>query len=224
MRVAYTNAFYRQSSTDGGSTHVAQFINNAVALGHELWLWEGGRHPATHPVPATRIGKFRTLRNMDVVYVRVENSLPESSRWAIAPYRQLIGSPLVVWEFNTVPEYGVLLGSTSADIQSAIEGFRRYGRGCDLATYVSSDLSAYVRENLGIRRVVTVPNGSDPDLFRPDVEPVSRVQRNDRQLNVVWIGSAYLSWHNFDLSRQAFPTNTQTRNASINRDESRTAS
>ena len=142
----------------------------------------------------------------------------------LLPYRQLIGSPLIVWEFNTVPEYGALIGRTEREIQSAIQALRRYGRGCDLAICVSSELAAYVKEKLGIRRVLVVPNGSDPDLFRPDVEPVSRVQRNDRQLNVVWIGSAYLSWHNFDLSRQAFPTNTQTRNASINRDESRTAS
>jgi glycosyltransferase involved in cell wall biosynthesis len=190
MRVAYNNALYRQSSTDGGSTQVAQFINNAVALGHGLWLWEGGRHPATHPVPATRIGKLRTLRNMDVVYTRVEDRAPDCGRWAVAPYRQLIGSPLIVWEFNTVPDYGALIGRTEREIQSAIQAVKRYGRGCDLAICVSSELAAYVKEKLGIRRVLVVPNGSDPDLFRPDVEPVSRVQRNDRQLNVVWIGSA----------------------------------
>lgn len=203
MRIAYVNASYHKNGADAGSAHIRQFITNAVALGHELWLWNGNRHPATHPIPSTRIGRFRTLRSMDVVYQRVEHRLPEASRWAIAPYRQLIGSPLIVWEFNTVPEYGALLGSTSADILSAIEGFKRYGRGCDLAVCVSRELVAYVKEKLGIRRVLVVPNGSDPDLFRPDVEPVNRVQRNDRQLNVVWIGSAYLDWNNFDLLRGA---------------------
>jgi len=199
MRIAYTNAFYRQNSTDGGGTHVAQFINNAVSLQHELWLWGEGRHPATHPIPATRIGKLRALRNMDVVYTRVEDRVPDCGRWAVAPYRQLIGSPLIVWEFNTVPEFGALLGRTEREIQSAIQAFKRYGRGCDLAICVSRELAAYVKEKLGIRRVLVVPNGSDPKLFRPDVEPVRRVQRHTRQLNVVWIGSAYLSWHNFDL-------------------------
>jgi len=203
MRIAYTNAIYRKNSTDAGSTHVAQFINNAVALGHELWLWGGGRHPATHPVPATRIGKLRTLRNMDVVYTRVEDRAPDCGRWAVAPYRQLIGSPLIVWEFNTEPGYGALLGRTEREIQSAIQALKRYGRGCDLAICVSRELATYVTEKLGIQRVLIVPNGSDPKLFHPDVEPVSRVQRYARQLNVVWIGSAYLSWHNFDLLRDA---------------------
>jgi glycosyltransferase involved in cell wall biosynthesis len=197
------NAIYREDSADGGGTRVRQFITNAVKLGHELWVWAGDRHPATHRVPATRIGRLRTLRSMDVIYVQIDESVPESARWAIAPYRQLLGSPLVVWEFNTVPEYGVVLGRTERDVQSEIHDFRRYGRGCDLATCVSSDLSAYVRENLGIRRVVTVPNGSDPDLFRPGLKPVNRLQRQEQQLNVVWIGSAYLAWNNFDLLRGA---------------------
>lgn len=203
MRIAYTNAIYQKNGSDAGNVHVQQFIDNAVALGHDLWVWGGEQHPATHPVPATRIGRLTTLRNMDVVYTRVDDRAPDCGRWAVAPYRQLIGSPLIVWEFNTVPEYGALLGRTEREIQLAIQAFKRYGRGCDLATCVSSDLSAYVRENLGIRRVVTVPNGSDPDLFRPGLKPVNRLQRQEQQLNVVWIGSAYLDWNNFDLLRGA---------------------
>lgn len=201
MHVLFTNAIYREKSTDAGGTHVREFITNAITLGHEIWLWDGQRHPATYPIPATRIGKLRTLRNMDVVYTRIEDRVPDCGHWAVAPYRQLIGHPLMVWEFNTVPEYGALLGRTEMEVQSAIRAFKRYGRGCDLAICVSHELATYVTEKLGIQRVLITPNGSDPKLFRPDVEPVSRVQRHTQQLNVVWIGSAYLSWHNFDLLR-----------------------
>jgi glycosyltransferase involved in cell wall biosynthesis len=203
MRVVYTNAYYRQNGADAGSAHVRQFITNTVALGHDLWLWGSGGHPATRPVPSSRIGRLRALRRMDVIFTRIDDKPPAATRWAISPYRQFIGSPLMVWEFNTVPEFGALLGSSEKEIQSAIEAFRYYGRGCDLATCVSRELAAYVREHLGIRRVLVVPNGSDPHLFRPDVEPVKRIQRSACQLNVVWIGSAYLDWNNFDLLRRA---------------------
>jgi glycosyltransferase involved in cell wall biosynthesis len=108
----------------------------------------------------------------------------------------------MVWEFNTVPEYGLLRGQSEVDVQRAIQTFRDYGRGCDLAICVSSALANYVQDNLGIERVLTVPNGSDPDLFRPDVPPVRRVCSNSDQLNVVWIGSANLAWHDFDLLRK----------------------
>jgi len=203
MRLAYPNGLYWENDTSGGNRHIGQFISNAVALGHEVWTWPGDQHPASRRLPVTKIGRLMAIRRMNAIYVRIENSPPGPSRWAIAPYRQLIGSPVIVWEFNVVPEFGRILGRSEADIERAIHGFRHYGRGCDLAICVSHALAEYVRDNLGIKRVLTVPNGSDPDLFRPDVPPVRRVQRNTDQLNVVWIGSADLEWHNFDLLREA---------------------
>lgn len=203
MRLAYPNGLYWENGTSGGNRHIGQFISNAVALGHEVWTWPGDQHPASRLIPTTRVGRLMTLRRMDAAYIRVEWSLPAYGRWAVAPYRQLIGSPVIVWEFNTVPEYGFLLGRSEVDVRRAIEDFRYYGRGCDLAICVSHALAEYVRDNLGIKRLLTVPNGSDPELFRPDLPPVRRVQRNPDQLNVVWIGSANLGWHNFDLLREA---------------------
>jgi glycosyltransferase involved in cell wall biosynthesis len=139
---------------------------------------------------------------MDLIYTRVEHHPPGSARWARSPYRQLLGSPLMVWEFNTVPEFGYVIGRSQCDVEGAIEGFRSAARGCDLAICVSGALADYVQANLGIERVLTVPNGSDPDLFRPDASPEQSVQRRSGQLNVVWIGSADLPWHNLDLLRE----------------------
>lgn len=203
MRLGYANAVYREEWSTGGNAHVRQFIANAVALGHEVWTWPGNQHPATRPMPTTRWGRLAVMRQMDVIYVRVEERAPGCCRWAIAPYRQLIGSPVIVWEFNVTPEYGYVLGRSEQDVQWAIQDFRSYARGCDLAICVSRSLADYVRGKLGLKRVLVVPNGSDPDLFHPDVSPVRRVQRNPDQLNIVWIGSAHLSWHNFDLLAEA---------------------
>ena len=57
--------------------------------------------------------------------------------------------------------------------------------------------------NLKIRRTLTVPNGSDPDLYKPGVPPVRRMSNTDKQFNVLWIGSAYVAWHNFKLLSDA---------------------
>jgi glycosyltransferase involved in cell wall biosynthesis len=115
----------------------------------------------------------------------------------------MIGSPRMVWEFNTIPEFGLLLGHPQSLVDSKIDLFRRLGRGCDLAVCVSDAIAGYCREKLGIRRTLTVPNGSDPTLFHPDLPPVPQVQRHPQRLNVVWIGSAELAWHNFELMEQA---------------------
>ncbi len=199
MRIAYPSGTYRKDSTTGGNMHIGQFISNVVAMGHEVWTWPGSNHPAAHRMPPNRLQRIKTLRQMDVVYMRFEWAPPKECRWSTAPYRQLIGSPVIVWEFNTVPEQGLTLGRSETEINKAIKEFRHYGYSCDLAICVSKTLTDYVRDKLGIKRVVTIPNGSDPDLFHPDVTPVKRMRTNYDQYNVVWIGSAYLAWHDFEL-------------------------
>jgi glycosyltransferase involved in cell wall biosynthesis len=203
MRVIYANAKYKHHPAEGGLAHMRQFIENAVALGHELWVWHGQQHPQTQPVPRGKLDRLRLLRSADVIYYRVEWRPPWGSNWVLPPRRKIIGNPLVVWEFNTVPEYGLVQGAPEQVVQESAAEMRRLGAGVDLAVCVSRMIEGYVKEKLGFRHAVTVPNGSDPELFRPDVPPVKRIVRDERKLNVVWIGSANLSWHNFDLLRDA---------------------
>ena len=74
---------------------------------------------------------------------------------------------------------------------------------CDLTCCVSQAIADYVKRKLGLRNVMTVPNGSDPDLFTPEAVPVRRVLRHPGRLNAVWMGSAEVKWHNFDMLREA---------------------
>ena len=203
MRIAYANALYRQDTSSGGNAHIGQFITNAVALGHEVWTWPQDQHPATCRMPTARLARWMNLRRMDVLYVRVEWYPPLTCRRAIAPFRSLIGSPVVVWEFNAPPEYGYVIGRSKDEVGWAIRHFRRYGSGCDLAVCVSQALADYVGEHLYIQNTLSVPNGSDADLFRRDISPIKRGQGSSEQLNVVWIGSGDLSWHNLGLLCEA---------------------
>lgn len=204
MRIAYANAFYRTRKSDGGNVHVHQFIRLATRMGHEIWTWPGDEHPEAHHLSANRWARILQLRRMDAIYMRVDFSPPGPSHWAIPPYRQIIGSPVVVWEFNQIPEFGKVLGWSPEAIKGAIAGFQRYGRGCDLAICVSDKMAEYVRDHLGIASVLVVPNGSDPDLFRPDVPPVPHIQRGEGQTHALWMGSGNLrSHHNLDLLKAA---------------------
>ena len=51
--------------------------------------------------------------------------------------------------------------------------------------------------------MLVVPNGSDPDLFYPDHEPVARMQAFTDSFNVVWIGSGKERWHDLEMVRRA---------------------
>jgi glycosyltransferase involved in cell wall biosynthesis len=204
MRLAYANARFHPDAHDGGAAHVRQFVQNAVALGHEVWMWPGVCHPQAKALPTRRIARILKIRQLELVYVRLENDLRAPCTWALGPRRKLLGDPLMVWEFNTVPEHGEYRKLSPAQVQRTVEGFRYFGRGCDLAVCVSAHLADYVRKNLGIKQTVVVPNGSDPDLFTPDAPIVPRLKDiGDDTFNVVWIASAYIPWHNFKLLAEA---------------------
>jgi glycosyltransferase involved in cell wall biosynthesis len=204
MKLAYANARFRADSHDGANAHVRQFVQNTVALGHEVWMWPGVCHPLAKPLPAGRMARTLKLREMDLVYVRVEHDLPNPCTWTLGPTRKLLGDPLMVWEFNTVPEYGEYRKLSAQQVQKNIDGFKHFGKGCDLAVCVSAHLADYVHKNLGIKRTLVVPNGSDPDLYTPEAPVVPHLRDCDPStFNVLWIGSAYVAWHNFKLLADA---------------------
>ena len=176
MRLAYANARFRPDAHDGANAHVRQFVQNTVALGHEVWMWPGVCHPQAKALPGGRVARTMKLREMDLVYVRVEHDLPNPCTWTLGPTRALMGNPVMAWEFNTVPEYGEYRKLSQKQVQKNIEGFSHFGNGCDVAVCVSEHLAEYVKKNLGMARTLVVTNGSDPDLYTPDAQVVKRLR------------------------------------------------
>ena len=204
MKLAFANAKFKPDAHDGANAHVRQFVQNAVAMGHEVWMWPGVSHPAAKALPVGRVARTMRLRDMDLIYVRVQHDVVAPCTWTLGPTRRLLRDPIMAWEFNTVPEYGEYRGLAPQQIQKNIEGFRHFGKGCDLAVCVSQHLADYVQSKLGIARTLVVPNGSDADLYTPDAPVVPRLQGMGNEIfNVLWIGSAYVHWHNFKLLADA---------------------
>jgi glycosyltransferase involved in cell wall biosynthesis len=202
MRIAYANTYYQTNNTGGGHVHMHQFITNAVTLGHEVWAWSSNQHPQVCTVPTRYLNFVKAMRQMDALYIRLERNPPKICKWTLPPHRIVYGFPVVIWEFNTIPEEGLMRGQPEEDVARNIHFLRQYGPGCDLAVCVSPASADYVQSKLGIRQVMVVPNGSDPELFRPDLPPVRRMSPFRGRLNVVWIGSAGIDYHDFDMLQE----------------------
>lgn len=203
MRIAYVNTHYKNNHTGGGNVHMEQFVRNAVSLGHEIWSYPGNEFTNSHLIPTLRGKHIGSMRKMDVLYVRLEYKPTNKCEWAIQPKRTLYGFPIVVWEFNTIPEEGIIRGKPEKEVKHIIDYLRHCGKGCDLAICMSQYMGEYIQEKLEIERVLIVPNGSDPDLFQPDAEPVKRLEPFRDMVNIVWIGSAKIVYHDFEMLRQA---------------------
>jgi glycosyltransferase involved in cell wall biosynthesis len=198
MKIAYFSRPYRPSLTQGGNAHIKQFLDIVSANGHEISVSMPDEHPATKVLPAGRFARLLALRSMDVIYCRIEWQPRTQCRLAVNPYRFLSGRAKHVWEFNTVPEYGLLNAASQKEVDKSISLLRQWGQGCDLAVCVSEAIEGYVKEHFKIARTVVAPNGSDPDLFRPDVPSVPPMGAFADKFNVVWIGSADIIWHDLD--------------------------
>lgn len=196
MRVAYVNTYFKSNHAGGGHVHMGQFVRNATALGHEIWAYPNNTFPQAHMIPLTRLDHIKTMRKMDVLYVRVERKSPEICTWSLPPRRLLYGFPVVVWEFNTIPDEALSNHGRNDHTKSTL---RHYGRGCDLAVCVSRALAERVKENLGISRVLIVPNGSDPTLFNPDAVITKRMLPFREKFNIVWVGSGRETWHDLTM-------------------------
>ncbi len=203
MHIAYVNANYQQNHAGGGHVHMEQFIANAIALGHEVWTYPGNQYPGVHHIPTNRIKHIRTMRKMDALYVRLEQAFPQVCTWALPPRRWLYGFPIVVWEFNTIPDDASFLGKSEDWVIRTVDRYQKYGKGCDLAICVASAAEEYVKSKLRIRNTIMISNGSDPALFSPDCNRVPRMESFRDSINVVWVGSAKIKYHDFDVIKEA---------------------
>jgi glycosyltransferase involved in cell wall biosynthesis len=144
----------------------------------------------------------------DAVYVRAHPRLER----ALLPQLARVRKP-VVWEINA-PCYeswwaarleGRRLLPTRTEWQRRYEAAKcqrlrpRFADRVAAAICVSERLAAYARAEIGLTNVRVVPNGSDPDLFRPDRRNRSSLQWSDRDFVIAWAGSADYPWH--DLPR-----------------------
>jgi glycosyltransferase involved in cell wall biosynthesis len=203
LKLAYVNTYFKTNHTGGGHVHMDQFIANAAALGHEIWVYPNSKYPGAYTIPTARLSHIKTMRQMDALYIRLEKRSPEICTWSLPPRRLLYGFPVVVWEFNTIPDEAFIQAVLESNVSQASHVLRRYGRGCDLAVCVSPALAEIAKDEFGIQRVLVVPNGSDPNLFRPDAPIANRMLPFRGKFNVVWIGSGKEVWHDLKMLGEA---------------------
>jgi glycosyltransferase involved in cell wall biosynthesis len=65
------------------------------------------------------------------------------------------------------------------------------------ALCVSEPLVRYAHD-LGIQQVTLVPNGSDLDMFKPELRNPALFPGQEHQFRVLWAGSTGYGWHDFE--------------------------
>ena len=128
MRIAYVNPAYKKNHIGGGLVHIGQFVTNADVIGHDVWTYAGNEYPDANNIPTGHIDHIKTMRKMDALYIRLESEFPTICKWSLPLRRSLYGFPLVVWEFNTIPEDATFRGLSTGDMENSVRLYRRFTR------------------------------------------------------------------------------------------------
>lgn len=199
MKIAYLNTNFNENSASGGLTHIREFIDNATIAGHIIFAGKYNHHPKVSQIDERILPRIKTLLQCDVVYTRYEGTFSNSMQLSRFPLNILTKKALIVWEFNALPTYAFTKGKDLQEVNRQIELLRKEARISDLAVCVSEMMAEYVRDVLKWKNVLVVPNGSNPEHFKPRLNFPERMNYFRDFFNVVWAGSLSLPWSNLDL-------------------------
>ncbi len=206
LRIFFPGARIKYPPTDGHHVHVYQLVRNLRERGHEVVTLRPDQNPAADVRSRSPFSVARLLRWADVVYMRPAEAPAMPATLTGWPQRLLIPRrTAVVWEQNRALTVSLLERKRSdEEIRRHVAAFRRLARRVDAAIGVTDVVTGQLRDLLGIGHCVTIQNGSDPDLFRPDLPPPPGLERRPGDpLRVAWIGSHANSVHDAGLIERA---------------------
>ena len=199
MKIAYLNTHFREDSFDGGSTHIREFINEMVAAGNVIFADRSNHHPKVIRIRKGVISYLKTLLISDVVYIRYQGEITRSMKFIASIMKLIPKKSIKVWEFNTIPPFALLKGKYEQNVEEQISFLRSQAKNSDLAVCVTEKMADYVKQMFGWKRVLVVPNGSNPKHFKPGLPSHTRMNYFANSLNIVWTGSLFEKWNDFDL-------------------------
>jgi hypothetical protein len=82
---------------------------------------------------------------MDAFYIRMQKMRLRSASGVYFLMRSLIQLPLMIWEFNTIPEFSRVMNGKDVNVEQVRNSFRRFASGCDLLFAYRKRIVQYVR-------------------------------------------------------------------------------
>ncbi len=173
----------------GGSTRGHYLVRGLSERGHRVLSWRDGQgdNPLITDHPRRRdLRAF--LRAIDVLYIRVG---PETrqARWGLLKLLRRKRPLPVVWELTGLPEDLLFNEADSTQVEKLIARLKWLAKAATAGVGLTERMSRFLEKQLEIPLAATVPNASDPELFRPN-QPGEH-----GPLRVAWVGSAHPQWY-----------------------------
>jgi len=197
VKIGFLHKVNTTPPKSGGSVHTYQVSQYLAKQGHQLLALDNEQGSQfTQRFPRSLGGLKTLMQEADLLYFRVDGRVGWELT-SIIPGLFASGKP-VVWEINaTLEELKVLPGSKRWRDRFGAPFRRLSAYRTNAALCVSEPLVRYAH-SLGIEEAILAPNGSDPNMFCPNLREPSVFPGLENKFRVLWAGSTDYSWHDFE--------------------------
>jgi len=191
MNIGFINNFGNYPPRGGSSVHVYQLIKGFCERGHKVCALQGD-FPYENYKRYDPKDLDAFVKDIDVLYLRVGGGLSQDKYTYLK--KKCKDLPLI-WELNSPA--AERLNWRAPFVKMA---WKWMAPMTDGVVCVSDELVTYARDTLGIKNAISIANGSDPDMFKPQMRDRSLCAPfTDDDFVVVWTGSAQFVWQGIDI-------------------------
>lgn len=195
MRIAYLNSIVTDISKPGGHVHVTQVAN--ILNQHKHTLYTNLSNESEQFIRLSKDELFARGNEIEAFYIRIHGS---SWNDELTLLRQANKSAPCIWEINAPLEELRTRGVTENELYKLNKRRKKLAQMVDAAICVSAEMEEYARNYLGINNSITVPNGSDPEMFKPQGSGANVYDQ--QKFKVIWSGSTEYKWQGYSIAEE----------------------
>lgn len=227
MRIGYLYDLQVYPPKGGNHVHALELTQAFLMLGHSVCVVDDSTMPGVANFSSDDAALEQFINNIDVLYVRIDARFTRSWK-VLTRCMEIKGDRPVVWEINSPANealaYSWLGGrsmGTGCEHESVVKWMKRFlhatrklpgiyfeekhrrrlATDVIAAVCVSTSLSSYAKEGLGIHDVVVLPNGGS---LISQQEIRDRAQRREgNKFTVLYSGSAIYPWQGLNYLADA---------------------
>ena len=193
MNIAYIQSMPTTNGGQGGQVHVSQLADKLFKQGHQLYTNLASEQDERFIKLDTVKKLFAKGHEIDLFYIRIHGSKYNDE---LTLLREANLDAPCIWELNAPLEELRLKGISEHRLLRYNHRRHNLAKLVDGAICVTKAMENYAQNELGVKKTIVIPNGSDPELFAPSKKQEDLL---NNKFIVLWSGSPQYEWQGLKI-------------------------
>lgn len=183
----------------GGNSVQSWQIYSGLTKSHLVFTHSSCPFPGAKCIYRDKRDILKFISTIDLIFIIVDGyfnfSNEKFSMFSMLKKRKIP----VVWLINAPLEESLLFPWLKHQIFFNSIQRKFFAKFVDGAISISQEVDKYVKNELGIKKSIVIPNGSDPKHFNPSLHKKTYLDEFKEYYKVVWAGVGSYPWQGIDL-------------------------